>query len=346
MLGACRRLDVTQSLHQETANRKGGYMPKTRREVLKSTIAAGVVLSAGPMRAQDWPSRGIIKIIVPFGLGGSADVYARYLAEQLRGPLGQTVVVENRPGAGAVIGTDAVAKSPPDGYTYLMMSNTHTANETLLPNRPYQLLRDLAPVAGVNIAYNVLVVHPSVPAKTVPELIALAKAQPGKFNYASSGPGTPYHIVGEIFRAMAGIEVQHVPFRGSDQARNAVIAGTVHWMFDALPTMVEQIRANQVRGLAATGPKRSPLLPDLPTVAETLPGFDGPIWIGMMTAAGTPKEVIDRMNKEVTGVMTSPAAREWQTKLGSEPMPMSVAAFGDFIRKDIEPQRKWITEAN
>jgi tripartite-type tricarboxylate transporter receptor subunit TctC len=272
-------------------------------------------------------------------------VAARYLAEHLREPLNQTVIVENRPGAGAVIGTDAVAKSDPDGYTFLMMSNTHTANETLLPNRPYQLLRDLAPVASVNIAYNVLAVHPSVPAKTVPDLIALAKAEPGKYNYASSGPGTPYHIIGEIFRAMAGIQVQHVPFRGSDQARNAIVAGTVQWMFDAIPTMVEQVRAGQVRGLATTGPKRSPLLPDVPTVAETLPGFDGPIWLGLMAAANTPKEIVERMNAAVNKIMTSPATKDWQAKLGADPMPMSPAEFGDYMRKDIETQRKWINEA-
>jgi tripartite-type tricarboxylate transporter receptor subunit TctC len=317
---------------------------KTRREVLTTAFAAGAAFTIRPACAQAWPSR-LIKIIVPFGLGGSADVMARYLAEHLREPLHETVVVENRPGAGAVIGTDAVAKSEPDGYTFLMMSNTHTANETLLPNRPYQLLRDLTPVASVNIAYNVLALHPSVPAKTVPELIALAKAEPGKYNYASSGPGTPYHIIGEIFRAMAGIQVQHVPFRGSDQARNAVIAGTVHWMFDAIPTMAEQVKAGQVRGLATTGPKRSPLLPDVPTVAETLPGFDGPIWLGLMAAANTPKDIVERMNAAVNKVMTAPATKEWQTKLGADPMPMSPAEFGDYVRKDIETQRKWINEA-
>jgi tripartite-type tricarboxylate transporter receptor subunit TctC len=316
----------------------------TRRAVLGGGAAMAAAF-ANPSLAQDWPSRPI-KIIVPFGLGGSADVMARFLAEPLRQALGQAVVVENRPGAGAIIGTDAVAKSEPDGYTYLVMSNTHTANETLLPNRPYQLLRDLAPVAGLNIAYNVLVVHPSVPAKTLKELVEYAKANPGKLNYASSGPGTPYHIVGEIFRAMAGIQVQHVPFRGSDQARNAVIAGTVQYMFDAIPTMAEQIRANQVRGLATTGPKRSPLLADLPTVAETLPGFDGPIWLGLMAPANTPKPIVDRMNQEVTKVMTSATTKEWQQKLGAEPMPMSSAEFADFIRKDVETQRKWITEAN
>ncbi|NIK50065.1 Bug family tripartite tricarboxylate transporter substrate binding protein [Variibacter gotjawalensis] len=298
----------------------------------------------GPARAQAWPTRPV-KIIVPFGLGGSADVMARYLAEPLREILGQPVIVENRPGAGAVIGTDAVAKSEPDGYTLLMMSNTHTANETLLPNRPYQLLRDLVPVASCNIAYNVLVVHPSVPAKSLAELIAYAKANPGKLNYASSGPGTPYHIVGEIFRAMAGIEVQHVPFRGSDGARNAIVAGQVQYMFDAIPTMRAQINSSNVRGLATTGPKRDVLLPDLPTVAETLAGFDGPIWLGLMAAAKTPPELVARINTAVNQVLAASATREWMEKLGSQPMPMSAQDFAVFMARDVETQRKWITEA-
>ena len=319
-------------------------MAFTRRMILGAALAGAGALTANRAHAQEWPAR-TIKIIVPFGLGGSADVAARYLAEQLRQALNQTVVVENRPGAGAIIGTDAVAKSEPDGYTFLMMSNTHTANETLLPNRPYVLLRDLAPVAAVNIAYNVLVVHPSVPANTLPELIALAKADPGKLNYASSGPGTPYHMVGEIFRAMAGIQVQHVPFRGSDQARNAIVAGTVQYMFDAIPTMSEQIRAGQVRGLATTGPKRSPMLPELPAVAETLPGFDGPIWLGLMAAAATPKDIVEKMNAAVTKVMTSPATRDYQARIGADPMPMSAAEFEAFVKKDIDTQRKWITDA-
>ena len=319
-------------------------MRKTRREILGAALGAGAVALARPAMAQSWPSRPL-KIIVPFGAGGSADVIARYLAEQMRETLTQPVVIENRPGAGAVIGTEAVVKSPPDGYTLLAMSNTHTANETLLPNRPYELMRDLTPVATVNIAYNVLVVPPSFPAKTLAELIALAKAEPGKYNYASSGPGTPYHIIGEIFRAMADIKVQHVPFRGSDQARTAVMAGTVQWMFDAVPTMAEQVRGGFVRALATTGPQRDPLLPEVPTVAETLPGFDGPIWIGLMAPAGTPKDIVERLNTEVNRVMRLPATREWQAKLGAKPLSMSVAEFDTFLRKDIETQRKWITQA-
>ncbi|MEA2933671.1 MAG: hypothetical protein QOD74_317 [Variibacter sp.] len=321
-------------------------MAFTRRNILGASLGLGAACVTPRSEAQQgWPAH-TIKIVVPFGLGGSADVIARYIAEQLREPLGTTVIVENRPGAGAVIGTDAVAKSPPDGYTLLAMSNTHTANETLLPNRPYELMRDLAPVAALNIAYNMLVVHPSVAAKTVPELIALAKAEPGKLNYASSGPGTPYHIIGEVFRAMAGIQLQHVPFRGSDQARTAIVGGTVHMMFDAIPTMLAQVRGGQVRGIATTGPERDPLTPELPTIADTLPGFDGPIWIALMAPAGTPKAIRERLNTEINRVLGKGTTREWQAKLGAKPLPMSVDELDEFLRQDIAKQRDWITKAN
>jgi tripartite-type tricarboxylate transporter receptor subunit TctC len=311
-----------------------------RRSLLIGSLAA----VAAPARAQAWPSKPV-KIVVPFGPGGPADVYARQIGNELAEVLKQQFVIENKTGAGGTIGADIVAKAAPDGYTLLMMSNTHTTNETLLATRPYSLMKDLAAVAPVNSSDLVIVVNPAVKAKTLQEFIALAKAEPGKLNYASSGPGTPYHIVGEIFLAMAGLQVQHIPFRGSGEARNAVVAGQVQWMFDAIPTMAQQIRSGQVRGLATTGPKRSTLLPELPTVAETLPGFDGPIWIGLMAPAGTPADIIERMNREVTRAMTTPAAREWQAKLGSEPMPMSASEFSEHIRKDVEVQRKWITQA-
>jgi tripartite-type tricarboxylate transporter receptor subunit TctC len=319
-----------------------------RRGWLGGIAAAGITAPRSAPRAQGavgaWPSRPL-RIVVPFGLGGSADVAARFLADPLGQALGQPVVVENRPGAGAVIGTEAVVKSAPDGHTLLMMSNTHTANETLLPNRPYVLLRDLVPVAAVNIAYNVLVVHPSVPAQTVAELIAHAKANPGRLDYASSGPGTPYHIAGEVFRAMAGIEVTHVPFRGSDQARTAVIAGQVPMMFDAIPTMAEHIRVGRVRGLATTGPQRSPLLPDLSTVGETLAGYESSLWLGLMAPAGTPAPVVERLNAEVNRILASPATRGAQARLGAQPMPMTVAEFGRFLRRDVERQGEWIRMA-
>ena len=310
-----------------------------RRRIL---LAAPCLLALPRMgAAQAWPSRPV-RIVVPFGLGGSADIAARFLADPLSAALGQPVVVENRPGAGAVIGTDVVAKSPPDGHTLLLMSNTHTANETLLPNRPYSLMRDLAPVAAINIAYHILAMHASLGIGTVPELIARARAAPGKLDYASSGPGTPYHIASEVFAAMAGIQLNHIPFRGSNEARTALIAGQVPIMFDAIPTMREQIVNGRVTGLATTGPARSPLLADLPAVAETVPGFEASIWLGLMAPAGLPLPVTARLHEEVGKVLASPAGRDVMAKGGAEPMPMTVTAFEAFLRRDIERQREWI----
>ena len=317
-----------------------------RRTMLAAGLAAPGLLS-GAAWAQGpapWPSRPV-RIVVPFGLGGSADVAARFLAEPLSTSLGQPFVVENRPGAGAVIGTDAVAKSPPDGHTLLLMSNTHTANETLLPNRPYRLMRDLAPVATINIAHHVLGVHPSLPAQTLPELIALLRANPGRYDYASSGPGTPYHIAGEVFLAMAGAQAQHVPFRGSNEARTALISGQVPIMFDAIPTMREQIVGGRVRGLATTAPTRSPLLPELPAVAEVLPGYEASIWLGLMAPAGTPLPIRERLNAEVGRILALPATQEAQARAGAQPMPMTIAAFEQFLNQDIERQGEWVRMA-
>jgi tripartite-type tricarboxylate transporter receptor subunit TctC len=308
----------------------------------RTGLVLGAALFAGRQaQAQAWPTRPI-RIIVPFGLGGSADVAARFLAEPLQQALGQPVVVENRPGAGGTIGADQVAKAAPDGHTLLLMSNTHTANETLLPNRPYVLLRDLAPVAFVNVAHHVLVVHPSLGVNSLAELIAYCKANPGKLDYASSGPGTPYHVAGEIFRAMAGIEITHIPFRGSNEARTALIAGQVPMMFDAIPTMAEQARGGRVRALATTGPRRSPLLPDAPTVAEALPGYEASIWLGVMAPAQTPAAIVERLNAEINRIMSLQATRDAQLRAGAEVNPMAVAAFGDFLRQDITHQAEGI----
>jgi len=312
-----------------------------RRTVLAATLALPAVARAqGPA----WPNRPV-RIVVPFGLGGSADVAARFLAEPLQAALGQPFVIENRPGAGAVIGTEAVAKSAPDGYTLLLMSNTHTANETLLPNRPYRLMTDLAPVASINIAHHVLAVHPSIPAQTVPELVALLRANPGRYDYASSGPGTPYHVAGEVFLAMAGVQAQHVPFRGSNEARTALISGQVPIMFDAIPTMREQIVGGRVRGLATTGPARSPLMPELPTVAETLAGYEASIWLGLMAPAATPMPLRERLNAEINRIMAIPATREAQARAGAQPMSMTIAEFDAFLRRDIERQAEYIRMA-
>ncbi|SDC43940.1 Bug family tripartite tricarboxylate transporter substrate binding protein [Belnapia rosea] len=308
-------------------------------------MALAGLAAPGRLRAQPgWPSRPV-RIVVPFGLGGSADIAARFLADPLSVALGQPVVVENRPGAGAVIGTDTVAKSAPDGHTLLLMSNTHTANETLLPARPYVLMRDLAPVAAINTAVHVLAVHGSLGVRTVAELIAKARAAPGTLDYASSGPGTPYHIASEVFAAMAGIRLNHIPFRGSNEARTALIAGQVPIMFDAIPTMREQITNGRVLGLATTGTARSPLLADLPAVAETLPGFEAAIWLGLMAPAGLPAPIAERLHAEIGKLLASGPARETMARNGAEPMPMSIAEFDAFLRGDIERQQEWIRMA-
>ncbi|CAH0234430.1 tripartite tricarboxylate transporter substrate binding protein [Roseomonas sp. CECT 9278] len=309
----------------------------------RTVLALGAAALAGGRgaAAQAWPTRPI-RIVVPFGLGGSADVAGRFLQEPLQQAFGQPVVIENRPGAGGTIGADAVAKAAPDGHTLLLMSNTHTANETLLPNRPYVLMRDLSAVAFINVAHHVLVVHPSLGVNSLPELIAYAKANPGRLDYASSGPGTPYHVAGEIFRAMADIQVTHIPFRGSNEARTALIAGQVPMMFDAIPTMAEQARGGRVRALATTGPQRSPLLPDAPTVAEVLPGYEASIWLGLMAPAATPLPIRERIAAEVNRIMGLPATREAQTRAGALVNPMSVEAFDRFLREDIARQAEGI----
>ena len=316
-------------------------MTRLTRRVL---LAAAAALPAAPALAQAWPSRPV-RLIVPFGLGGSADIAGRFLAEPLAQAFGQPFIVENRPGTGGTIGADAVAKAAPDGHTLLVMSNTHTANETLLPNRPYVLTRDLAPVSNINIAHHVLALHPSVPAQTLPEFIAWARANPGRVDYASSGPGTPYHIAAEVFRAQAGIEINHIPFRGSNEARTAILGGQVQMMFDAIPTMAEQTRAGRVRALGTTGPARSPLLPEVPAIAETLPGYEASIWLGLMAPAATPPAIVERLNAEVNRIMSLPATREAQLRMGALPNPMAVAAFDVYLRRDITRQAEAIRVA-
>jgi tripartite-type tricarboxylate transporter receptor subunit TctC len=266
--------------------------------------------------AEDYPNRPV-KIIVPFGAGGPADLFSRVLAQHLSEALKQSFIVEDRPGAGSVIGTDAVAKSAPDGYTLLAMSNTHTTNESLLPNKPFQLMRDFVAVTPINSSDLVMVVHPSVPAKNLQEFIALAKGKPGEFNYASSGPGTPYHMAGELFKAMSGTDIVHVPHKGSGEARNSVLGGHVQMMFDAVPTMAENIKSGQVRALGVSGTKRSAVLPDVPTIAEAgVPGYESTIWLGLMAAIGTPKPIVDKLNTEIAAIMRRPdVVQSWAAKV-------------------------------
>ncbi len=307
------------------------------RFVLRSMMAAILVAACGAY-AQNYPVKPI-RIIVPFGAGGPADIYARYLAQQMLQPLGQSMVVENRPGAGSIIGTDAVAKSTPDGYTLLLMSNTHTINESLIPKKPFALMKDFVPVAPINYSDLVLVVHPSVPVKTVAELVKLAKVKAQGLNYASSGNGTPYHLAGELFKSMAGVDIVHIPHKGSGEARTSVMSGQVEMMFDAVTTMTSNVRTGRVRALGTTGLKRSKVMPELPTVSEAgVKGYESPIWLGVMAPTGTPRPILDRLNTEITKVTTrGDTVAAWE-KQGAEAMVMSVAEFEKYLNADIA---KW-----
>jgi tripartite-type tricarboxylate transporter receptor subunit TctC len=304
-------------------------------------LAAGLAL---PAMAQSWPSRPV-KIVVPFGPGGPADIYARVLGQELGELFKQSFVIENKAGAGGTIGADIVAKAAADGYTLLMMSNTLTTNETLLLNKPYALMRDLVPVAPVNSSDLVMVIHPGVPAKTLAEFIALAKKDPGKLSYASAGPGTPYHLAGELFKTMTGTDLLHVPHKNSGEARNDVAGGHVQAMFDAVTAMKGMIDGNQVRALGTTGLKRSTVLSGVPTIDETVPGYETTIWLGLMAPKGTPREIVERLNAEITRIQAKPAVQEAWARQGAVPMTMTPDAFGGFLEKDIAKWAKVIEKA-
>ncbi|MGA8516416.1 MAG: tripartite tricarboxylate transporter substrate binding protein [Burkholderiaceae bacterium] len=318
------------------------------KAVAQSIIAQAAILlvaCSASAFAQSYPTRPV-KIVVPFAAGGPADNYARFMAQRLQETLGQSFVVDNKPGGGSVIGTDLAAKAPADGYTLLLMSNTHTANETLLQNKPFALMRDFIAVAPINYSDLVLVANPAVPESKLADLIKRAKTQPGKINYASSGPGTPYHMAGELFKSMAGIYLVHIPYRGSSGARTDVIGGQVDIMFDAVTTMTEQIRAGKVKALATTGKTRSAVLPDVPTMAEAgVPGYEATIWLGLMAPKGTPKEVVTRLNEAVSKIANQPDVKQQWTKQGAVAMVMSPEVFDKYARDDIAKWEKVIKTA-
>jgi tripartite-type tricarboxylate transporter receptor subunit TctC len=310
--------------------------------IIAVALAAAIAFASPPTRAQDYPSRPV-KIIVPFAVGGPADVYARFIGARLQEALGQPFVIDNRPGAGAVTGTDAVAKAAPDGYTLLLMSNAHTVNETLIPNKPYALMRDFVPVAPINYSDLVMVVNPAVSANTLQEFIALAKAQPGKLNYASSGPGTPYHMAGELFKSMAGVDIVHIPYKESSGARTGVIGGQVDMMFDAVTTMSEQAKAGKVKPLATSGKTRSSVMPNVPTLSEAgVPGYEAVIWLGLMAPKGTPPAIVNRLNTEVAKIVNRHEVRADWAKQGAVGMTMTPDDFAKYVADDIVKWEKVI----
>ena len=295
-------------------------------------------LAAAPAQAQDYPAKPV-RIIVPFAPGGSADVYGRFIAQRLQDALGQGFVIDNRPGGGSVIGTDAVAKAAPDGYTLLLMSNTHTVNESLIPNKPFVLMRDFVPVAPISYSDLVLVTRAGLPFNTLGDLIKAAKAKPGGMSYASSGPGTPYHMAGELFKAMAGISLVHIPYKGSSGARTDVLGGQLEMMFDAIPTMTEHIKAGKVKALATTGKARSAVLADVPTSTEAgVPGYEATLWLGLLAPKGTPPAVVSKLNAEVAKITGHPDTRRAWAAQGTTPMTMGVDEFGRYLNDDIA---KW-----
>ena len=322
-----------------------------RQTFLRSSLAviglASVVAHTMALaQAQTYPNRAV-KIVVPFAAGGPADVYARFIAQRLTEALGQSYIIDNKPGAGSVIGTDIAAKSPADGYTLLLMSNTHTVNETLIPNKPFNLMRDFVAVAPINYSDLVLVANPKVPANNLKEFIAYAKANPGKLNYASSGPGTPYHMAGELFKSMAGIDMVHVPYKGSSGARTDVIGGQVDVMFDAVTTMADQARAGRVKALATSGQRRADVLPEAPTLSEAgVPGYEATIWLGLMAPTGTPKAIVDKLNETVSKIASQPEVKQAWNKQGAVPLIMNPVAFDKYMRDDITKWNRVIKTAN
>jgi tripartite-type tricarboxylate transporter receptor subunit TctC len=323
---------------------------KTRRNMglaLASLLFVGTgIFLSQQAHAQNYPTRPV-KIIVPFATGGPADNYARFMAQRLQDSLGQTFVVDNKPGAGSVIGTDLAAKAAPDGYTLLLMSNTQTVNETLIPNKPYGLMKDFVGVAPINYSDLVLVVNPTKGMNTLADVIRVAKAQPGKLNYASSGPGTPYHMAGELFKSMAKIDMVHVPYKGSSGARTDVLGGQVDMMFDAVTTMTEQIKAGKVKAVGATGKVRSDVLPDVPTLNESgVPGYEATIWLGIMAPKGTPKAVVDKLNEAVSKISSQTDIKQQWAKQGAVPLVMNPVAFDKYLQDDIAKWAGVIKSAN
>jgi tripartite-type tricarboxylate transporter receptor subunit TctC len=317
---------------------------KARTAVVLTLVPAFAVAIASNANAQSpsgsapYPAR-TVRIVVPFAAGGPADIYARFMGQRLQEGLGQPFVIENRPGAGSIIGTDLVAKATPDGYTLLLMSNTHTVNESLVPKKPFTLMKDFVGVAPLNSSDLLMVVHPSLPTKSVKEFVQLAKSKARGLNYASSGTGTPYHMAGELFKAMAGVDIVHVPHKGSAEARTSVMSGQVEMMTDAITTMAPIAKSGKVRALATTGTKRSDVMPSTPTVSESgVPGYEATIWLGVMAPAATPKAIVDRVNAEITKVTGRPDTRKMWQEQGAVAMTMNPQEFDRFLNSDIA---KW-----
>jgi tripartite-type tricarboxylate transporter receptor subunit TctC len=310
----------------------------SRRTILQ--FAAGAVASQlGPLvaRAQSYPTRPV-RWVVPFPPGGATDVVARLVSQWLSERFGQPVVIENRGGAGGNIGVQAVVNAPPDGYTMLLIPTSATINATLYDSLPYNILRDIAPVSGLVLSPNVMIVNPALPVRSVAEFIAYTKANPGKVNLASPGTGTAVHMGGEMFKIMTGARMTHVPYRGGAPAMADLISGQVHVMFDVLPGAIQHIRSGSTRALAVTTRTRVDSLPDIPTVAETVPGYESTTWFGIGVPAGAPREIIERLNREMNACLTDPGISAKLAEVGTSPLVFTPAEFGAHLVAETE---KW-----
>jgi tripartite-type tricarboxylate transporter receptor subunit TctC len=305
-------------------------------------LAAGTAALPAVSRfawAQAYPSRPV-RLIVTTPAGGSPDIIARLIGQWLSERLGQPIVVDNRSGASGNIGTEIVVRAPPDGYTLLMALSANAINASVYDNLPFNFIRDTAPVASIASIPLVMEVNPSVPAKTVPEFIAYAKANPGKINMASSGVGTPLHVSGELFKMMAGVDLVHVPYRGEALALPDLISGEAQLLFGVMPASLGYIRAGKLRALAVTTAKRQEPLPDLPTVGEFLPGFEARGWYGIVVPKATPTEIVEKLNKEVNAALVDPNMKKRLTDLGAAVFAGSPADFGKFIADETDKWRK------
>lgn len=301
------------------------------------TFAAVTLAAAAPASAQDYPTRPV-RFVVGYPAGGSTDILARLIGQYLSEKLGQQFVVENKPGAGNNIGTDMVVKADPDGYTLLLVNPANAINATLYEKLTFNFIRDIAPVAGLIRVPNVLEVHPSVPVNTVPELIAYAKANPGKLNIASSGAGTSIHMSGELFKMMTGTSMQHIAYRGSAPMLIDLIAGQVQLTFDNMPSSIQHIRDGKLRALAVTTAARSDALPNVPVVGDFVPGYEASAWFGVGVPKGTPQAIVDKLNREINAAMNDPKIKAKLIDMGGQLMPGSPADFGKTVADETE---KW-----
>jgi len=309
-------------------------------------LLAAALLAAAPFTAlaQAWPERPV-KIIVPFGPGGFTDVAARILQKELGAALGQTIVIENKPGAGSTIGTAEVANAKPDGYTLAMISTTHVISPHLYRQIPYDPIKGFTPVMKLAEGPYVLVVHPSVPAKNVAELIALAKAQPGAIDYASSGNGSAQHLVGALFNSTAGVKMNHVPYKGSNQAMNDLVGGNVKVSFVGVPNALPNLASGKLRALGVSTAKRYAELPDVPSIAEAgLPGYDATVWLGLLAPAGTPRDVVQKINAEIAKVLSTPEARKLMASAGVDVSTAGSDEFGALLRAELDRWGKVVRE--